>query len=231
MATFEELTIDYWEGQKARSKKYIARLTPLFQATNDRITTDTLSVLNDRRYLRINDPVKRMKAAKRDPKMQQIEGLIERTGAASLGIILKAQPEHYREEAPLQAEIWTETNVLGLKVNPPELTKGDIKELEQQPYMGKSYPEHVTDYTNAAVNDWENSFRSVMTGRIQEVGKVSKDVQLVSDSRRLLNTMEVRAKTVMENALINTARYINREVIEAAEKAQLSIARQVGALI
>ena len=61
---------DYFKGQhrrgNARSKSAIS---PIFTKARDKVTTDILEVLNDRRYLKITDQAKRLKAVKRDPKM------------------------------------------------------------------------------------------------------------------------------------------------------------------
>ena len=77
---------DYFKGQQrrgnARSK---AAISPIFTKARDKVTTDILEVLNDRRYLKITDSAKRLKAVKRDPKMKQVEAYIIKAGEARFG--------------------------------------------------------------------------------------------------------------------------------------------------
>lgn len=206
-------TKEYWEGNKERCKASRALLSPLFSEARDSLTRDVLAVLDSRRYRRIPDPIDRMRAAEKDQKMQQISRNIEKVGVKGLGIILKDQPSVYNTEAPLQAEIWNENTPGWANFEVTPLTKEELREIELQPYLGRTYADWSKINTQDAVKSWDSAFLEVMVGRIQQVGAVEPSVQLVKSGRKTLDTMESRYKTVMENACINTARYINREFI------------------
>lgn len=236
MATiFEECITEYWQGNPSRCKKYVARLSPVFDNARSRVNKNMLEVLNDRRYKKIIDPVKRMKLVNRDPKMKQVDNIIFRTGKKSLQIIQEAQPEVYNEEAPLQAKCWDKSTPNWASFTVGDITNKELQEIMLQPYLGKTYKQWamgynvyddegkfkgcVAGYTQNAIKSWESSFRAVQNGKIQKVGQVQSDVQLLSDAHKALDTMESRSKTVMENACINTARFVDKEFLVSTGQA------------
>jgi len=151
--------------------------------------------------------------------MKQVSAIIAATGKKSVQIINGSQDDVYKEEAPLQAECWTESTPDWASFSVSPLTDKEGVDIINQPYLGRTYNQHAEDYTNSALKTWSNDFMSVQVGKIQEVGKASHDVQLVSGARTLLDTMETRSKTVMENACINTARWIDKQFLVASGQA------------
>lgn len=218
----EEEYRDYWSGQARRAKaRTNAAISPIFVTARDKVTTDTLAVLNDRRYLRIKDPRKRLKKVKNDPKMQQVELVIQRAGELSLQAIYRNLEPHYIEEVPMICKKlypWTEA-LDGCDAQP--LTKGELFKMRTLPYLGRTYKswllgEPKLDGTvQLAQKKWISDFRAIMNGNIRSPTAVSRDVQLVQAIRSILDTNELRNKTVMENAMIQVSRKAQVDVEEA----------------
>ena len=202
----------YWRGQarraKTRANKYIS---PIFLRARDKVTTNALEVLNNRRYLKIDDARKRLIAVKRDPKIKEIESIIIQAADSSLAAIFENLPLHYSEEVPMICKTlypWTE-QIGGCKAS---LNAKEVAQMRQEPFLGRTYREWNIINRNNAIKAWNNAFRAVMTGDIRTENKVSRDSQLVAEARKALNTQESRTKTLFENAMIQVSRQAQVDV-------------------
>lgn len=205
----------YWSGQQRRAKaRANAAISPIFMQARDKITTDVLAVLNTRRYLKIENPRKRLVAVKRDPKIKQIEDIIRKANADSLQAIFDNLGPHYGEEVPMICKRlypWTD-EIGGCTAT---LSDRELASMRQEPFMGRTYREWVAINTAEAVKQWNSQFRSVMNGEIRTVNQASRDTQLVSAARNILNTNESRSKTVFNNAMIQVSRKAQEDVERA----------------
>ena len=196
----------YWTGQQRRSKRRAdTAISPIFSDARDRVTGNTLAALNNRRYLRIDDPRRRLVAVRRDPKISQIEGIIARAAHRSLQSIFDNLGPHYEEEIPMICkDLYPWTDEIGSCS--ASLSKRELAGMRQEPFLGRTYREWIIINRNNAIKSWNNAFRAVMIGDIRTENKVSRDAQLVTEIRKILNTQESRTKTVFENAMIQTSR-------------------------
>ena len=196
----------YWKGQQSRAKvRANATLKPVFMSARDRITTDLLGVLNGRNYLRISDPRKRLIAVKRDPKIKQVERIIIDANKRSLQGIFDNLPLHYDEEIPMICKrLYPEFDKIGeCKAT---LNESEVVGMRQEPFLGRTYREWIKINNDNAVKQWNSAFRSVMTGEIRTENQVSRDTQLVTKTRAILDTNERRNMTVFNNAMIQVSR-------------------------
>ena len=201
----------YWKGQKKRAQARVKdSISPLFTTARDRITTDMLSVLNNRRYLAISDLRKRMIAVKRDPKIKQVEEIIISVNNKSLMEIYKNQEAHYKEEVPNVCDDIYPWSPFSCKADP--LSNKEINDLKLTPFLGSTFKEWIDNNSADAVKQWNNKFRSIMIGDIRSATAVSRDVQLVQSARNILNTNESRNSTIFENAMIEVSRKAQADV-------------------
>jgi hypothetical protein len=205
----------YWRGQQRRAKaRANSAISPIFMAARDRITTDMLSVLNNRRYLKINNPRKRLVAVRRDSKIKQVEQIIRDANQKSLQAIFDNLGPHYEEEVPMICKTlypWTEQ----IGACTANLSEREEVALRQEPYLGRTYREWIAINTQNAVKQWNSQFRAVMTGEIRTDKQASRDTQLVAAARGLLNTNESHNKTIFNNGMIQVSRQAQFDV-EAA---------------
>lgn len=202
---------DYWAGQTRRARaRANSAITPIFANARDRITTDLLDVLNNRRYLKIKDPKKRLQKVKRDPKIQQVSAIIIRANEQALQSIYDNFEPHYMEEVPMICKKLYPWLPADCEASP--LTKKELANLRLEPFLGQTWRDWIKGNTQSAVQQWEKRFKAIMSGEIRTETAVSRDVQLVQEARAILNTNESRDKTVFENGMITTARKAIRDM-------------------
>jgi hypothetical protein len=205
---------EFWSGHKRRSKaRANAAISPLFASARDKITTNLLEVLNNRRYLKIKDPKKRLRRVKADPKMQQVNSIIWDANEKSLQAIYDNFQPAYDSEVPAVCRDlypWVEEDFGSCEAN--DLTKKELANLRLEPFLGQTWTEWIKGNAKLAVDQWEKRFKSVMSGEIRSETAVSRDVQLVREARNILNTNESRNKTIFENSDITVARKAMRDV-------------------
>lgn len=205
---------EYWKGQKRRaSARANASISPIFVSARDRITTNVLEVVNNRRYLKIEDPRRRMARVKQDPKMREIESIIVAANDRSLISLYANQEPHYKEEVPMVCKHLYPWWPGDCTADP--LTKTELNTLKFTPFMGNTWREWIKINQNDALKVWRSSFRSIMGGDIRSTNAVSRDVQLVQSARSIINTNESRNITIFENAMIEVSRKVQLDV-EAA---------------
>jgi len=207
----EEQYDQYWAGQARRSQaRANSAIDPIFAKYRDKITTDLLDVLNNRRYLKIQDPKKRLRAVRRDPKLQQVSAIILKANEESLQAIYDNFDPHYQEEVPMICKRlypWWPGDCTAEPLNNKELTT-----LASEPFLGRTWRSWILGEpkldgnAQQAQKRWESEFRAVMSGEIRTDKSVSRDVQLVRSARNIMTTNQSRNKTVFENAMITTAR-------------------------
>ncbi len=66
-----------------------------------------------------------------------------------------------------------------------------------------------------------------MSSNIRQIGKVQPSMQLTSDLRKTITTMETRAKSLMDGALSETVRILIKDTQETVLKAEISLAKQL----
>ena len=202
----------YWKGQQRRAKaRTNATISPIFLDARDRVTTNLLGVLNSRRYLRIDNPRKRLVAVRRDPKIKQVENIIRQANGSSLQGIFDNLSPHYIEEVPMICDTlypWT-TKIGGCKA---DLSEKEEAGMRQEPYLGRTYREWIVINTQNAVKQWNSKFRSVMVGEIRTENQVGRSSQLITELRGILNTNERQNKTVFNNGMIQVSRQAQFDV-------------------
>ena len=95
----------YWKGQNKRAEKRLSvSISPIFDKATNKITKNTLEVLDNRRYLKIDDPRKRARRMRKDEKIVQVEAYIVSANRQSLQVLYDNLVPHYHEEIPMICE-------------------------------------------------------------------------------------------------------------------------------
>ena len=196
----------YWESQQRRAKGLAnSAISPIYVNARDRVTTDALGVLNNRKYLRIENPRRRLIAVKRDPKIKQVEKVIIRAAEQSLNAIFNNLAPSYEVEVMQACKVlYPEFDKIG-NCN-VTVSKAEQAQMRQEPFLGRTYREWNIINRDNAIKQWHSQFRQVMTGEIRTETAVSRDVQLVQAMRKILNTQESKTKTLFNNAMIQVSR-------------------------
>ena len=206
----------YGAGEDRRAReRFNKSIPPIFSDAKEKSTDAIIEVLNNRKYLKMVDNKKRARAIARDPKMKQIDGYIKQAGNRSLTAIYSNLDPHYLEEAPMAMKhLYPELDrVLG-SFN-ASLTEKESNNLKSQPIEGRTYAEWIQININNYVTQWESSFRRIMSQNVTTDGYTSRDTQLITSIRKLLNTFESRVRTLFMDAMNNVSRQALYDLQEA----------------
>jgi len=210
----------YWNGHRRRSASRINKtIGIIFTDARDKVTRNILEALNNRRYLKIKDPKKRLRVVKNDPKMKQVDAIILQANIKSLNAIYKNFEPSYKVEVPAVCRDlypWYPG-----QCKPEKLTKKELANLTTEPYEGRTWhswilgeggEQPLDGNMQLAQKKWRGDFRATMTGEIRTETAVSRDVQLVQAARSVLDVNENRNNTIFENSDITVARKAMRDV-------------------
>ena len=199
----------YGAGEDRRAReRFNKSIPPIFSDAKNKATDAIIDTANNKRYLKIDDNKKRARAIARDPKMKQVTNYIVQAGNRSLKAIYANLDPHYREEAPMAMKhLYPELDsVLGSF--DVELTDKESNNLKSQPIEGRTYADWIQINIDNYVTQWHSSFRRIMAQNVTTNGFTSRDTQLISSVRKLLNTFENRVKTLFMDAMNNVSRQV-----------------------
>ena len=199
----------YDSGENRRSKiRLNASIPPIFSNSKEKSTDAIVEVLNNRRYLKIENNTKRMRGISRDPKMKKVSNYIEQAGDSSLQAIYDNIVPHYKEEAPMAIKhLYPELDSVIGKVN-VNVSKKEAAQMRVQPLEGRTYAQWIAINKRNYVTQWESAFRRIMAQNVTTNGFTSRDTQLISSIRKLLSTFENRVNTLFMDAMNNVSRQV-----------------------
>lgn len=199
----------YEAGQDRRARIRRNRdIPPIFADAKNKSTEAIVDVLNNRRYLKIDNNVKRMRAIARDPKMKQVANYFKQAGQRSLKAIHENLVPHYEEEAPMAMKHLypaLDSVIDNFNVN---VSEKKAAKLRTQPIEGRAYTQWAKINTDNYVTQWESSFRRIMTQNVTTNGFTSRDTQLISSVIKLFSTFESKINTIFMDAMNNVSRQV-----------------------
>jgi len=217
----------YLDDSQSREAIYIRQIETLYSKARDEVTNDALSFFNSRRYLNAKDDNARARAAKSDKGIKGISAKIAKLGKDTINIINTAQIKHYNSEGRILTDLWNDNTADFVTITFSNANEAKQKEILTEYYMGFQYPSWQKSATDTAMGSWTRSARGVMSSNIRQIGKVQPSMQLTSDLRKTITTMETRAKSLMDGALSETVRILIKDTQEAVLKAEISLAKQL----
>lgn len=227
MGLSAEDTKQFLEDSQDREAVYIRQVETLYSKVRDEVTNDSLKFFNSRRYLNAKDDNARARAAKRDKGIKAISGKIAKLGVDTLSLINSSCISFYNSEGKLLTALWNKNTPEFFKMTFANADKKKQKEIISEFYMGLQYQEWQKSATNTAQDSWARSSRGIMSSNVRQPNKVSPSMQMTSDLRKTITTMESKAKSLMDGALSETVRILIKDTQEQILKAEISISNQL----
>ena len=215
----------YLDDSEDRERIYIKQIQGLYRKAKEEITNTSLSFFNSRRYLDAKDENARARAAKRDKGIQSISDTIAKLGLNTLKLINSSVINHYNSEGVILTDLWTENSQDFFTMTFEKANTTKQKEIVSIFYMGLQYPEWQRSATNTAQDSWIKSSRGIMSSNKREVGKVQPSMQLTSNLRKTIDTMESKATSLINGALSETVRILIKDTQGAVLKGEVQLAK------
>jgi hypothetical protein len=217
----------YLIDSESREAPYNREIKDLYNGVLNEVTNSALSFFNSRRYRKAKDDNARARAAKKDPGIKAISGKIAKLGKDTTKLINSSCVTHYNSEAIILTSIWNKNTPEFFTMTFSKADKAKQKEIISEYYLGFQYHESQKSATLTAMRAWNRNSRGVMSSNVIEVGKVLPSMQLTSDLRNTITTMENKALSLMDAALSETVRILIKDTQATVLKAEISIAKQL----
>jgi len=227
MGLTSEQKKDYLDASEVREAPYIRQVETMYSEVRDEVTNSALSFFNSRRYIKAKDDNARARAAKKDKDIKAISSKIAKLGVDTIKLINSSCVTHYNSEGKQLTTLWNENTPEFFTMLFAKADKKKQKEILSEYYLGFQYPEWQKSATNTAQNSWTKAGRGVMSSNVRRPNKVSPSMQLTSDLRNTITTMESKAKSLMDGALSETVRILIKDTQAIVLKAEILIAKQL----
>jgi hypothetical protein len=220
-------TKQFVEDSQSREDVYIRQIDALYKDAKDEVTNDALSFFNSRRYLNAKSNRKRARAAKDDKGIGAISKKIAKLGKDTINLIHRAQPDFYNSEGKLLTTLWNENTPELFTMTFENATRSKTAFLITEPYVGFLYAASQASATRTAINSWDTSSRGVMSSNVIRVGKVLPSMQMTSDLRKTINTMNDKAVNLMNASLSETLRILINETRAKVLKGEQELSKRL----
>jgi len=220
-----EDTKQYLIDSESREAPYKRQINDLYNGVLNEVTNSALSFFNSRRYRKAKDDNARARAAKKDPGIKAISGKIAKLGKDTIKIISTSTVKHYNLEGVILTDLWNKNTPEFFTMTFSKADKAKQKEIISEYYLGFQYHESQKSATLTAMRSWNRDSRGVMSSNVIEVGKVLPSMQLTSNLRQTISTMNSKAISLIDAALSETVRILITDTQETVLKAEIALTK------